>query len=215
MPTAARRLCGNGKFRLAEIALDDHVSTYADGTTHEIVSDESWKLTTDGPIRANNDFDGEEYDARKELGDWSKPGFDDSKWPPAYKSISAPGGLISAQMIQPIRVTGTLKPVSVNEISPGVFIYDLGQNIVGWCRLHVTGQVGTQVTLRHAETLKPDGSLYMANLRGAEVTDIYTLKGVGEETWEPRFVSHGFRYVEVYGLSWQTESKFHRRPRGE
>ena len=172
---------------------------YTDGTTQEFVSDESWKLTTNGPIRANNDFDGEEYDARKELGDWSKPGFDDSKWQPA-QIVSAPGGVLSAQMMQPIRVTGTLKPVSVKEIRPGVFIYDLGQNIVGWCRLHVAGPAGTQVTLRHAETLKPDGSLYMANLRGAEVTDIYTLKGAGEETWEPRFVSHGFRYVEVTGF---------------
>ncbi len=172
---------------------------YADGTAQEIVSDESWKLTTDGPIRANNDYDGEEYDARKDLGDWSNAGFDDSKWQSA-QTVSAPGGVLSAQMMEPIRVTGTLKPVSVKEIKPGVFIYDLGQNMVGWCRLHVSGDAGTQVTLRHAETLKPDGSLYMANLRGAEVTDIYTLRGSGVETWEPRFVSHGFRYVEVTGF---------------
>jgi alpha-L-rhamnosidase len=97
-------------------------------------------------------------------------------------------------------VTGTLKPISVKELQPGVFIYDLGQNMVGWCRLHVAGPAGTQVKLRHAETLKPDGSLYLANLRGAEVTDIYTLRGGGPETWEPRFVSHGFRFVEVTGF---------------
>jgi alpha-L-rhamnosidase len=104
-------------------------------------------------------------------------------------------------MMQPIRVTGTLKPVSVKEIKPGVFIYDLGQNMVGWCRLHVSGPAGMQVTLRHAETLKPDGSLYMANLRGAEVTDTYTIRGTGRtETWEPRFVTHGFRFVEVTGF---------------
>ena len=173
---------------------------YADGTTAEIVSDGSWKLTTDGPIRANNDYDGEEFDARKDLGGWSQPGFDDAKWALA-QIVSAPGGVVSAQMQEPIRVTDTLKPVSVKEISPGVFIYDLGQNMVGWCRLHVAGPAGSQVTLRHAETLKPDGSLYMANLRGAEVTDVYTLHGTGStETWEPRFVSHGFRFVEVTGF---------------
>jgi alpha-L-rhamnosidase len=172
---------------------------FADGSVKEIVSDESWKLTMDGPILANNDFDGEEYDARKELIGWDKAGFDGSKWSTA-KIVSAPSGVLSAQMQEPIRVTETLKPVSVKEISPGVFIFDLGQNMVGWCRLHVSGKAGTSVTLRHAETLKPDGSLYMANLRGAEVTDVYTLRGGGKETWEPRFITHGFRFVEVTGF---------------
>jgi len=172
---------------------------YSDGFVKQVVSDPSWKLTTDGPIRANNDYDGEEYDAQKELTGWSRPGFDDSKWTTA-EIVQPPGGTVSAEMIRPTRVTGTRRPVSVSEIKPGVFIFDLGQNMVGWCRLHVSGPAGTQVRLRHAETLKPDGSLYMANLRGAEATDFYTLKGGGPETWEPRFTSHGFRYVEVTGF---------------
>jgi alpha-L-rhamnosidase len=176
---------------------------YADGTGSEIVSDESWQLTSNGPIRANNDFDGEEYDARYEMPGWCSPEFYISNyigWQPA-QIVSAPGGVLSAQMQEPIRVTGTRKPISVKEIRPGVFIFDMGQNLVGWCRLHVSGPGGTQVTLRHAETLKPDGSLYMANLRGAEVTDTYTLRGIGRtETWEPRFVTHGFRFVEVNGF---------------
>jgi alpha-L-rhamnosidase len=173
---------------------------YADGTSAEIVSDESWQITTNGPIRANNDFDGEEYDTRMELGDWSEANYHGADWQPV-QIVTAPGGVLSAQMQQPIRVTQTLKPVSVKELNPGVFIYDLGQNMVGWCRLHVDGPAGTAVTLRHAETLKPDGSLYTANLRSAAVTDVYTLRGAGKtETWEPRFVTHGFRYVEVTGF---------------
>ena len=194
---------GTVNFGFPKLLLNLHIE-YADGSTKEIVSDESWKLSTDGPIRANNDYDGEEYDARKEFSGWSKAGFDDSKWS-AVQIVSAPGGIISAQMQEPIRVTGTLKPISVKEIKPGVFIYDLGQNMVGWCRLHVSGAAGTQITLRHAETLKPDGSLYTANLRGAEQTDIYTLKGGGVEVWEPRFVTHGFRYVEVTGFPGQPD----------
>jgi len=174
---------------------------YTDGTVTEVVSDGSWKLSRAGPIRANNDYDGEDYDARQELSGWSSPGYDgvsQPNWVPA-QIVPAPTGVLSAQMMEPIRVTATLPPVSVKEIQPGVFIFDLGQNIAGWCRLHVSGPAGTIVTLRHAETLRADGSLYRANLRGAEATDTYTLRGDGPETWEPRFVTHGFRYVEVTG----------------
>ena len=172
---------------------------YTDGTRDVIVSDSSWKITADGPIRANNEYDGEEYDARREMPGWAKAGFDDSAWSPA-QVVSAPGGQLAAQMINPIRVTGTLQPVAVAEPGPGVFIFDLGQNIVGWCRLKVRGPAGTKITLRHAETLKPDGTLYLDNIRGAKVTDIYTLKGRGLEVYEPRFTYHGFRYVEVTGF---------------
>jgi alpha-L-rhamnosidase len=87
----------------------------------------------------------------------------------------------------------------VKELKPGVSIYDLGQNMVGWCRLQVSGPAGTAVSLRHAETLKSDGSLYVDNLRSAKVTDTYILKGEGREVYEPRFTYHGFRYVEVTG----------------
>lgn len=172
---------------------------YSDGSRDTIVSDASWKLTTDGPIIANNEYDGEEYDARKEMHGWTAPGFDDRAWS-AVQIVSAPGGILAAQMMEPIRVTGTLKPIAVTELKPGMFIYDLGQNMVGWCRLKVRGPAGTQVSLRHAETLKPDGSLYLDNIRGAKVTDIYTLKGRGTEVYEPRFTYHGFRYVEITGF---------------
>ncbi len=171
----------------------------ADGSVSEIVSDESWKLTTDGPILANSEFDGEEYDARREFAGWSQPGFDDSRWGPA-QIVAAPAGEVVSQMIEPIRVVQTLRPVAVREPKPGVFVFDLGQNMVGWCRLHLSGPAGTPVSLRHAETLKPDGTLYLSNLRGAKVTDTYILKGKGREIWEPRFTYHGFRYVEVKGF---------------
>ena len=187
-------------FGWPKLLLNLHIE-YADGSDDDVVSDGSWQLTTNGPIRANNDYDGEEYDARDEMRGWCSPGFNTEKsigWQ-AVQMVSAPGGVLSAQMINPIRVTSTLKPVSVKEITPGVFVYDMGQNMVGWCRLHVSGPAGTAVTLRHAETLKPDGSLYTANLRSARVTDIYTLRGGHTETWEPRFVYHGFRYVELTG----------------
>jgi alpha-L-rhamnosidase len=172
---------------------------FTDGSVSEIVSDDSWKLTTNGPILANNEYDGEEYDARKDMGQWSQPGFDDDKWQSA-ELVKPAEGTLSAQMIEPIRVSQTLKPVAITQPKPGVYIFDFGQNMVGWCRLHVSGPARTQVFLRHAETLAPDGTLYLANIRGAKVTDAYTLRGEGIEVWEPRFVYHGFRYVEVTGF---------------
>jgi alpha-L-rhamnosidase len=172
---------------------------YTDGTREVIISDPSWKLTTDGPIRANNEYDGEEYDARLEMPGWAEAGYDDAKWRPA-QSVPAPGGKLVAQMMDPIRVTGTRRPIAMTEPKPGVYVFDLGQNMVGWCRLKVRGPAGTAVSLRHAEKLKPDGTLYTANLRSARETDIYTLKGKGREIYEPRFTDHGFRYVEVSGF---------------
>ncbi|HRZ38480.1 MAG TPA: family 78 glycoside hydrolase catalytic domain [Candidatus Paceibacterota bacterium] len=171
---------------------------HEDGTTTTIPSDESWKLTTDGPITENNEYDGEVYDARKELPGWASPGFDDAGWLPA-QPVHAPEGTLVSQMIEPIRVVETLEPQSLTQIKPGVWIYDLGQNLVGWCRLTVSGPSGAAVTLRHAETLKPDGALELENLRGARVTDTYVLKGGGVEVYEPRFTYHGFRYVELTG----------------
>jgi alpha-L-rhamnosidase len=172
---------------------------YEDGSRLSVASDETWKLTANGPIRANNEYDGEEYDARMELAGWNRAGFDDSKWETAH-AVAAPAGVLAAQMAEPLRVTETLKPVSMKKLKPGVYIYDMGQNLVGWCRLRVNGPKGAQVTLRHAETLEPDGSLYVANLRGARAADIYTLKGGVPEVYEPRFTYHGFRYVEVTGF---------------
>ncbi|MGA2077067.1 MAG: glycoside hydrolase family 78 protein [Terriglobia bacterium] len=172
---------------------------HSDGTVERVVSDENWKLTTEGPIRANNEYDGEIYDGRREIEGWSRPGFDDSGWEKA-QAVKAPAGVLSSQMIEPIRVTETLKPVAVNQVSPGVYMFDMGQNMVGWCRLTVSGPKGTQVTLRHAERLRPDATLYLDNLRSALVTDVYTLKGEGTEVYEPRFTYHGFRYVEMKGF---------------
>jgi alpha-L-rhamnosidase len=171
---------------------------HADGSVREIVSDESWQLTTDGPIRASGEFDGETYDARKELVGWSQAGYDHTNWQPA-EVVEAPTGQLSAQMIEPIRVTEMLRPIAMREVKPGVFVYDLGQNMVGWARLNVRGPAGQTVQMRFAETVNADGTLNRANLRSAKATDTFTLKGSGREIWEPRFTYHGFRYVEVTG----------------
>ncbi|MCC7291593.1 MAG: family 78 glycoside hydrolase catalytic domain [Phycisphaerales bacterium] len=176
------------------------VIEYADGSTESVDSDGQWRSTLDGPIRTGDLLDGETYDARKEIAGWDKPGFDDKGWKPVAV-VEAPTAALVAQPNEPIRVTREIKPVAVSEPQPGVFVYDLGQNMVGWCRLRVSGDAATTVTLRHAEVLNPDGTIYTANLRGAAQTDRFILKGGGEEVFEPHFTYHGFRYVEVTGLA--------------
>ncbi len=171
----------------------------ADGTTKTVVSDGTWRSTLEGPIRAGDLLDGEHYDARRELPGWDEPGFDDGTWAPVA-AVEVPGVALVSQPNEPIRVTGEIAPVSVTEPRPDTYVFDLGQNFAGWCRLRVRGRGGTTVTLRHAEVLNPDGTIYTANLRGAAATDRYTLRGDGEEVFEPRFTYHGFRYVEATGL---------------
>ncbi len=169
---------------------------YSDGRKVTVASDASWKLNVDGPIRTDNEYDGEEYDATKEWKDWSMPGFDDHLWMKP-QLVAGPAGELKAQPNPPVTVAKLLKPVSVQKLRENVYIMDMGQNFSGWVQMKVAGDRGRQVQLRFAESLQADGSLYTANLRDARVTDRYTLRGGGEETWEPSFVYHGFRYVEI------------------
>ncbi|RYD90761.1 MAG: alpha-rhamnosidase, partial [Sphingobacteriales bacterium] len=171
---------------------------YNDGSKSVVNSDTSWEMTNKGPIIANNEFDGEEYDANRELNGWNQPGYNDAAWQQA-KVVKPAAQILSAQMMPPIKVIEDIKPIGIFERGPGVYIVDMGQNMVGWARLKVHGKKGQRITMRFAERLKPDSSLYLDPIRTAKVTDVYTLKGKGAEDWEPRFTYHGFRYVEIKG----------------
>jgi len=175
------------------------VIQYEDGSKETIKTDESWKFTPHGPIRANNEYDGETYDARKEIPNWNKVGFDDSDWL-NLMWVQEPGGFYEAPMTPNMKVMEDVKPLSITATKRGTHILDMGQNIVGWLQLKVKGNRGDTITMKFAESLKDDGTLYIANLRDARVTDHYILKGEGEEIWEPKFVYHGFRFVEVSGF---------------
>jgi len=170
---------------------------YEDGTREMIPTDETWKMST-GPIREADMQAGEFYDARREIPGWSNPGLDDSKWKmvTVSENFAVP---VQAYPGIPVRKTGEVEPVEITEPEPGVYVFNLGQNFAGVARLKVKGEKGAKVTLRFAEMLNPDGTIYTTNLRSARATDYYVLKGDGEETWEPRFTFHGFQYVEVTG----------------
>lgn len=170
---------------------------YINGTKKTVVSDESWKLNVDGPIRTNNEYDGEEYDATKEFIGWTIAGFNDNKWMQS-ELVEAPSGMMVAQMSEPMKVMKIIKPVSIKKTVSGKYILDMGQNFAGWIKLqNIKGKKGEKVTLRFAESLQTNGEVFVANLRDAKVTNIYTLKGIANESWQPSFVYNGFRYVEV------------------
>ena len=171
---------------------------YADGTSKVVASDASWK-TAESPIKRSEYYYGEIYDAQDEIDGWNLAGFDDSKWKesrtPKTKELDFDG-----QQSPPIRVTQEITPIAITEPEPGVYVYDMGQNMVGWATLNVKGKAGDKVRMRFAEILEKDGNIYRDNLRRAEATDTYILKGdENGETFEPHFTYHGFRYVEVTG----------------
>ncbi len=174
--------------------------TYADGTSERVVSDASWTSRASA-IEASDFMLGETYDARtaQALAGWDSRGVAGAEWSGAIVT-TVPVRPLEGQVTQPVRVVAELKPKALAEPQPGHWTYDLGQNMVGVVRLRVTAPAGTVITLRHAEMLKPDGTIYTDNLRGAPSVDHYTCAGTGTETWAPTFTFHGFRYVELTGL---------------
>ena len=171
---------------------------YTDGTTQRLQTDDKgWKITANGPIRANNEYDGEEYDARREMMGWSEVGYDDSKWMKAERT-DIPQAYLRSQMTPGMKVLQQINPSSLNG-----HIVDIGQNIAGWLKVRVRGQKGDTIRIAYAERLNDDGSLYRENFRNARSTDIYVCNGEeGKEGrwWTPTFVYHGFKYAEVIGL---------------
>ena len=174
---------------------------YSDGEVQRVFSDEYWRATAEGPIRSNNEFDGEIYDARMEADGWTEPGFDDSSWP-QVELADPPRGELVAQPNPNIEIQDKLKPVSISPLSGGRYILDMGQNMVGWLRVTARMCEGDTLKLRFAETLQENGELYTDNLRSAKATDIYIAKDSKAFDWHPCFVYHGFRYVEISGLAY-------------
>jgi alpha-L-rhamnosidase len=174
------------------------VVRYADGREQVIGTDERWKVAT-GPIVASDIYNGETYDARLERAGWSRAGYADADWKPA-RAVSYSLQNLVAPLGPPIRRIEEVKPIAVLTTPAGETVFDMGQNMVGWVRLRVRGPAGTTIRLQHAEVLDKQGNFYTANLRTAQQADSYILKGSGDETFEPHFTFHGFRYVKVEGF---------------
>ncbi len=208
---------GDRQSLLAQLAI-----TYDDGSEQIITSNDSdWKVFNNGPIRYGSFFQGEVYDATKEntLEGWSLPNFEDSKWKKAvevplegtsywddglnYSSLSLIG-----QIGNNATIVKTLDAISVEEVRPKVFVYDMGQNMVGVPKIKLPlGKAHDTITMRFAEVKYPSlaeygdnkGMVMLENIRAALSQDLYIRKG-GVETIHPRFTFHGYRFLEITGL---------------
>ena len=191
---AKRLLYGNKLALLCQLQIN-----YTDGTSELIVSDKSWKVNT-GPILESDIYNGETYDARLEMESWNRSEFNDVSWKGA-KEVAYSNEVLVAQCGVPVKAIQEIKPIKRFTTPKGELVFDMGQNMVGWIRIKVKGKKGDAVILKFAEVLDKEGNFYMENLRAANCTDTYILKGEGEEVYEPFFTFHGFRFVQVEGLS--------------
>ncbi|MCB0584260.1 MAG: glycoside hydrolase family 78 protein, partial [Phaeodactylibacter sp.] len=180
----------------SELALLMQVEVeYADGRREVIASDKDWRAAT-GPILESDIYDGEVYDARKEHKGWAAPGFDAKGWQPVKMAEYPKNNIISTVGV-PVRKIQEMQPVRVFTTPKGEQAIDFGQNLTGWVRLRLKGPAGHTVKVEHAEVLDKDGNFYTANLRKAKARLEYTLRGGGEEVYEPHFTFMGFRYAKV------------------
>jgi len=187
---------GNGNIygETSALVLQLHL-TFADGSEKWIVTDKSWKAAH-SPILMSEIYNGETYDARKEMPEWSQAGFDDSDWK-GVKKVDHSKKILMASEGTPIVKVEELEPINYIETPAGERVIDFGQNMVGWVHFQVSGESGDRVVLRHAEVLDKDGNFYTENLRAAKQRIEYILKGNGVETFEPTFTFQGFRYICV------------------
>ena len=169
---------------------------YSDGTTDSVVTDGSWRASA-GPVVFSCIYGGEDYDARKEIAGWDKPGFQDSAWTPVVIH-AGPGGNLTTRSAPPIVIKEEFRPVKITQPHPGIFVYDLGQNFSGWPALSVSGPAGAKVKLITGEAMDTNGVVSQRS-SGSPVWFSYTLKGAGSEAWHPRFSYSGFRYVQMEG----------------
>ncbi|MFH8503159.1 family 78 glycoside hydrolase catalytic domain [Streptomyces flaveolus] len=177
--------------------------TLADGTVRRIASGSDWR-TTLGATTSSNWYGGEDYDARRAIPDWNRPGQDRGAWK-AAATVSGPGtagdpAVLSARETEPVRVIETLAGKEVEGAAEGSRIFDLGRNIAGWPEITVTAPAGTDIRILPAESLKDGHAFQSISNVGGPLWDTYTTGGDGSETWHPRFSYHGFRYLELKGL---------------
>jgi alpha-L-rhamnosidase len=176
---------------------------YRDGSSEYLRSDSTWKCFP-GPITFNSIRQGEIYNSRLEQPGWTDPGFDDSDWYPVRR-VDGPEGKLRSQTMPPIRITERLDPVSIKQLPGNTWVCDFGQNIAGFAEIAMSLPAGTGIRLKYGEKLYENGLVDQRNIDGLVAqdpfqTDEYIAGEKGSAAWHPRFVYHGFQYVQVEGF---------------
>ncbi|MEO1969320.1 MAG: family 78 glycoside hydrolase catalytic domain [Sphingomonadaceae bacterium] len=175
---------------------------YVDGHHEVIASDADWRVTP-GPIRFSSIYGGEDIDGRLYPTGWDRPGFDASGWKPV-RLVDGPGGNLVSSGIPAVAVTQKIDPVSVSQVGEGVLLVDLGKNFAGRPVLELNAARGTEVTVTPGEELDDSGRVTQRSFNaapGRAVQFRYIAEGSGLERFRPEFTYHGFRYIEIVGLS--------------
>lgn len=181
------------------------VLTYADGSEEVIATDKSWRSVA-SPIVYECLRTGEHYEERLERPDFSAWEEAGEGWT-GVRAVRGPGGALQASPIGPVIEAKEWEPAALYRTPAGDWIADFGQNFAGVMRLRFWAKAGDRIRFHYGEALKEDGNAvdtsYIANFvkTGEFQTDYYTACSDGEKCWEPRFVYHGFRYVQISGLS--------------
>jgi len=178
---------------------------YADGTS-QIVNTPWFRSVTCGPTVSSSIFDGECYDARiddSEIWNPNIPGGEmTNKWAWSHNADD-PVGLMQCARVEPIRIIDEIKPRLVAEPAPGVYLFDAGRNLAGWVAFTAHGDCGDKMTIKFGELKYDNGFVNQENMRTAKSADTYVFKGGGDESWEPSFTYHGFRFFQVEGLKYK------------
>lgn len=171
---------------------------YSDGTTAVIGTDTSWKYTK-GPLTESSWLGGEDYDATRELTGFGEEGYAYSGWKSARVASTLPFSELSARMYPSVRPTEQLTDITVTDLGNGRYVADFGINFAGHYTFTGTLAAGQKIEFWPGETLNDDGSVSQQSIGNGPVWDSYTAAG-GEMSYTPKFVYHGFRYLEIRGL---------------
>ncbi|MBD0724738.1 rhamnosidase [Flavobacterium sp. L1I52] len=168
--------------------------------TQTIVTDKTWKVTLNGPIREANIYDGETYNANFDLGNWKNNNYDDSEWSQVVEEQLSESVLLLPKRYQTVKNKEIIPVKTITEPIAGKPIFNFGQNNVGVPLIKVPMKKGDTLTVRFAEMLNTDGTMYTGNYRGAKSTDYYIAAKDGMIEWKPTFTFHGYQYIELSGF---------------
>ncbi|MFY8328195.1 family 78 glycoside hydrolase catalytic domain [Pseudoalteromonas sp. ZZD1] len=195
--------------RIADLKDTDHIHSplllaqleihFTDGSTQVVATDQSWKVTQNGPIRFASNYDGEHYSQALEQPNWNKNNFDSATWQSAYTQKIDPAIKLSPKRHEPIRIINELSPIKIVNISKDSVVYDFGQNMVGVPEIKVPALAGQKIKVEFAEALHM-GEFYTDNYRSALSTNYITPSKSGLIKYRPTFTFHGYRYIKLSGF---------------